>query len=136
MFPKKNGRDYRQVSLHEATNGYSDSSDEDEDEDDFVQSHMRKQQLHLQQQDKGLEMLSQSADRLGTMSLTISSELDQQNRMLDDMEDDLGQTNEDLDLLTRKTRELIQKSGGQKTFCIIVALTLVVIFLIFLILYT
>ena len=154
----RNGGNYNQVSLHD-----SESSD---DEDDIVVRHMRKQevrffsfsyvvlklwfipaqrlrhfllfvtQLHLKRQDEGLEMLSQSAERLGKMSMTISEELGQQNQMLDEMDSDLGQASENLDMVTRKTRELIQKSGGQRTFVLIVGLILVVIILVFLILYT
>lgn len=81
-------------------------------------------------------MLSQSADRLGRISLTISEELGQQNQMLDEMEEDLDLASENLDFVTKKTKELIEKSGGQKTFCLIIGLILVVIILIFLILYT
>ena len=81
-------------------------------------------------------MLSQSADRLGGMALTISEELGQQNQMLDDMQEDLDLASDNLDIVTKKTKELIEKSGGQKTFCLIIGLILVVIILIFLILYT
>jgi len=59
---------------------YSDSSDESDDDDDFVRNHLRKQQQQLEQQDRGLEMLSQSAERLGQLSLNIHEELGQQNR--------------------------------------------------------
>jgi t-SNARE complex subunit (syntaxin) len=93
-------------------------------------------QLHLQKQDEGLEMLSQSAERLGKMSMTISDELGQQNKMLDEMDADLEMAGENLNMVTRKTRELIQKSGGGRTFVLIIGLILVVIILVFLILYT
>jgi hypothetical protein len=58
---------------------YSDSSESDDD-DDFVRNHLRKQQQQLEQQDKGLEMLSQSAERLGQLSMNIHEELGQQNK--------------------------------------------------------
>lgn len=81
-------------------------------------------------------MLSQSAERLGKMSMTISDELGQQNKMLDEMDADLEMAGENLNMVTRKTRELIQKSGGGRTFVLIIGLILVVIILVFLILYT
>jgi len=56
--------------------------------------------------------------------------------MLDDMENDLDRATLNLNFVTSKTKELIKKSGGKRNFCIIVVLTLVVIFLIMLILYT
>lgn len=126
----RNGRgpNYNQVSLND-----SDSSD---DEDDIVRRHMRSQQEHLKKQDEGLEMLSQSAERLGKMSLTISEELGQQNKILDEMDDDLEAASDNLNMVTRKTKELIEKSGGGRTFVLIVGLILVVVILVFLILYT
>lgn len=58
------------------------------------------------------------------------------SRMLDDMEDSLDKATSNLNFVTLKTKELIKKSGGKKNFLIIVSLTLVVIFLFMLILYT
>ena len=56
--------------------------------------------------------------------------------MLDEMEDDLDKATNDLHYVTNKTRELIKKSGGKKNFLIIVALSLVVLILLFLVIYT
>jgi uncharacterized protein YoxC len=49
--------------------------------------------------------------RLGVMSLTISDELKEQNRMLESMENDVDASQTQLDLLTKKTKELITKAG-------------------------
>lgn len=57
-------------------------------------------------------------------------------RMLNEMEEDLDTATTNLSLVTAKTKELIQRSGGKRNFIIIVALTLIVIVLLFLILYT
>jgi hypothetical protein len=56
-------------------------------------------------------------------------------RMLDDMESDLDKASTRLDIVTAKTRELIKRSGGVKYFLIIVVLTLVMLFLFFLVIY-
>uniref|UniRef100_A0A7S4IM31 t-SNARE coiled-coil homology domain-containing protein n=1 Tax=Odontella aurita TaxID=265563 RepID=A0A7S4IM31_9STRA len=121
---------YRQVPHH-------DYSDSDSDEaDDFISQQVRNQRLQMKRQDEGLEMLGQSADRLGQLSMNIHEELGQQNKLLDEMEDDLDQATTRLDFVTQKTRELVQRSGGKKNFLIIVGLTIVVIILIFLIIYT
>lgn len=92
-------------------------------------------QQQIQRQDEGLEMLSQSAQRLGKMSLTIHEELDYHNRMLDDMENDLDKATDNLDLVTRKTKELVNRAGGRKNFCLILALSGVAIVLFWLVLY-
>lgn len=74
-------------------------------------------------------MLSQSAQRLGKMSLNIHEELDYHNRMLDDMDNDLETANSRLDLVTRKTREMVDKAGGKQNFCLIVVLSGIVVLL-------
>jgi hypothetical protein len=56
--------------------------------------------------------------------------------MLDDMEEDLETATTNLGLVTLKTKELIQKSGGKRNFILMVVLTLIVILLLFLIIYT
>ena len=90
----------------------------------------------MQQQDQGLEMLSQSAERLGQLSMNIHDELNQQNKMLDEMDNDLEDAGENLDMITRKTKELIEKSGGKGNCMLIVCLSVVAVVLFLLILYT
>ena len=51
------------------------------------------------------------------------------------MEDDLETATDNLSLVTIKTKELIQKSGGKRNFILIVLLSVVVIVLLFLIVY-
>ena len=90
----------------------------------------------MQQQDQGLEMLSQSAERLGQLSMNIHDELNQQNKMLDEMDNDLEDAGENLDMITRKTKELIEKSGGKVNCMLIACLTVIAVVLFLLILYT
>lgn len=110
-------------------------SDSDQ-EDDFIQRQIRHQQIQIKKQDEGLEMLSKSADRLGQLSFGIHEELNQQNKMLDEMENDLEQATSNLDYVTKKTKDLIKHSGGKRNFCLIVVLSLFVVLLLFLIIYT
>jgi len=81
-------------------------------------------------------MLSQSAERLGQMSMNIHDELNQQNMMLDDMDQDLEEAGENLDLVTRKTKELIEKSGGKGNCMLILCLSITAVVLLLLIIYT
>jgi SNARE domain len=111
--------------------GANSSSDVESDGSNF---RLRQQQL-LQQQDMGLDMLGQQAQRLGQMSLQISEELDSQNKILSEMDQDLDEANQNLDLVTRKTKEFIEASGGTRNFLVILALICVVIILILMILY-
>lgn len=111
---------------------YEDSQESDDD----IMSAVRSQQEMLTHQDESLDVLGQSAARLGMISLEISDELQAQNKMLDEMGEDLDQADINLEIVTRKTKELIKKSGGCKYFSIIVVLSLVVAILFFLIVYT
>lgn len=121
---------YRQLA-------HTDFSDSDSDEaDDFISQQVRNQRQQFKKQDEGLEMLSQSADRLGQLSMGIHEELGQQNKLLDEMEDDLDKATTRLDYVTQKTRELVQRSGGKKNFLLIVGLVIVVFILLILIIYT
>ena len=102
----------------------------------FAGGSLQRQQELMVRQDQGLEMLAQSAERLGQMSMTISDELGQQNKMLDEMDTDLDTAGENLDYVTRKTKEFIDKAGGTKNCLIIAALAGIVVVLFFLIWYT
>jgi len=124
-----NRHDYSRV-------GYDSDNDHDHDqEDDFISQQIRQQQLQMKQQDEGLDMLTESANRLGTLSLGIHEELNQQNNMLDDMENELDKATTNLGILTKKTKELIKKSGGKKNFLIILSMSVVVVILLLLIFY-
>jgi hypothetical protein len=134
MFNKDGSKgNYGHLSLDEYSD---DDSDGGNGGDDFATSSIQRQQQQMKQQDEGLEMLGQSADRLGQMSMNISEELGFQNKMLDEMDQDLDEANENLDFVTRKTKEMIEKSGGTKNCLVIAALAGVVVLLFFLILYS
>jgi syntaxin 6 len=90
----------------------------------------------MRKQDEGLDVLSLSVERLGQLSMGISEELGQHNKMLDAMETDLDTAGEELDLVTKKTKEFIQKAGGTKNCVVIMSLSVVALILFFLILYT
>lgn len=108
------------------------SSDE---ENDFVRQHMNSKQM-IQQQDQSLDMLGSSVLRLGEMSMNIHDELKDQNKMLDEMDGDLDKATSNLEIVTKKTQDLIKKSGGCMNFFVIVGLSVVVLVLFFLIIYT
>lgn len=97
MFGKQGAKgDYSQISLDD----FSDDDSQNDSPARRAPGPSRSQQL-MKQQDEGLEMLSQSADRLGKMSLQINEELGFQNKMLDEMEEDLEEATDNLDLVTK-----------------------------------
>ncbi|KAL7463408.1 hypothetical protein ACHAXS_005666 [Conticribra weissflogii] len=83
MFSKHNH--HKERSNYSAVPHFSDSDDDDSSddgmEDDFISREIRQQQLQIQRQDEGLEMLGQSAERLSKISLGIHEELGHQNKI-------------------------------------------------------
>lgn len=108
----------------------------DDDDDNFAANSAQRQQQLFAEQDAGLEMLGKSAEKLGKMSMAINEELGFQNKMLDEMESDLDDAAEEMDMVTRRTKEFIEMSGGTKNFMVILTLSAICIVLFFLLLYT
>lgn len=128
MVFRKGSGDYSQLNL--------DDFSDDSDGDDHVQRGIRANQQLMRKQDEGLDILATSVERLGQLSMGISEELGQQNKMLDSMETDLDTAGENLDLVTRKTQEFIKRAGGTKNCIVIMSLSVVALILFFLIIYT
>jgi hypothetical protein len=93
-------------------------------------------QLKMREQDANLDALGSSVLRLGDMSLNISKEIELQNRMLDSLEAETDIARDKVDILTKKTKEIIKRSGGVHNFCLIVFLVCVLIILTLLVIYT
>ena len=135
VFGNKKGsskKGYSEVSLDDFSD---DDSTNRGDEEDFVGESLRTQQELMKKQDEGLDILSTQVARLGEMSMGIHEELGQQNQLLESMETDLDETAEELNLVTRKTKEFIKMSGGEKNCIVIISLSLIAIVLFFLIIY-
>jgi len=140
----KKKKNYSQLDLQDFSDDESDDGsrhqsnfrDEYDETGNEASDYIQNQQVLMQMQDAGLDALSESVVRLGEMSNNISEELGQQNKMLDSMETDLDNAGDQLDIVTRSTKQLIAKSGGMSTFCLIAALSIVVLILLFLIIYS
>jgi len=135
-------KNYSQVGLDSFSDDYSDDDSNDGNQSNFrdedeneTGEYIRNQKVLMQMQDAGLDALSESVMRLGDMSNNISEELGQQNKMLDAMETDLDDAGDELDIVTRSTKQLIAKSGGMSTFCLIAGLSIVVLVLLFFVIY-
>ena len=108
---------------------YSDG----DDDDDFIQAELRDQQQLRSQQDQHLDVMSEGLTRLKDVSHAIADELDEHNRLLDDLDGDIADTDSRIAFVTGQTNALIKQSGGMKWFCLIFALTVMAIVLFFLI---
>lgn len=90
----------------------------------------------LRDQDSSLESLGRTVSRLGELSLTISNEIDSQNRILTSLEMDVENNIESTSSITKKAKDLVEKSGGTRMICIIVVLFVVLVILVFLVIYS
>ncbi|XP_054153955.1 syntaxin-8-like isoform X2 [Oppia nitens] len=85
------------------------------------QQYQQQRQLLMREQDKGLESLSEIIERQKHLAQGISSEIDIQNEIIDDIGDAMDQTNDRLLRNTRNIRKVGLKSG---TCCYWVIITL------------
>uniref|UniRef100_M4BQI2 t-SNARE coiled-coil homology domain-containing protein n=1 Tax=Hyaloperonospora arabidopsidis (strain Emoy2) TaxID=559515 RepID=M4BQI2_HYAAE len=108
----------------------------DHDDDDDVADHRRTQEVERQKQDENLDELHSAVRRLGDMSLNISTELDTQNKMLDDLSDDTDRAKQMLAIVSKQTQELIKQSGGVKTCVVIIVLVLILLLLTYMVIMT
>jgi hypothetical protein len=117
--------------------GYSDYSSVPTGEfDDDEKAMKRTFDNKLKQQNANLDTLESSILRLGDLGMSVSKEVDLQNRMLTSLETDMDIASEKADTLILKTKELVKKSGGPKSFCLIVTLIIILLILTFLVVYT
>ena len=121
--------------------GYAPYADDDGDlesqnADDYIRDTHQRVLQEQAKQDASLDTLHGAVKRLGDYSLAISDELDEQNAMLDALDEDVEHAQLTMDAVTKKTKELIRKSGGVGYFSVIVCLLIVVMVLLYLIFFT
>lgn len=101
----------------------------------FIIDAQARQSLLMQQQDDTLEELDVAVGRVGDMAGHIHQEIDQQNKMLGEMSDDLDRVEEELGLVMGKLGRFLQtKDKWQLRTILLLALITIVLFL--LVLYT
>ena len=79
---------------------------------------------------------SNEREEIQNRALGISEEIDAQNKLLENLDTDLEKANENVDRITQMTKALVKKSGGSRGFCIIIVLSVILVFLIFLCIYS
>eukprot|EP00437_Effrenium_voratum_P019475 CAMPEP_0181445858 /NCGR_PEP_ID=MMETSP1110-20121109/25804_1 /TAXON_ID=174948 /ORGANISM="Symbiodinium sp., Strain CCMP421" /LENGTH=237 /DNA_ID=CAMNT_0023569915 /DNA_START=55 /DNA_END=765 /DNA_ORIENTATION=+ len=83
----------------------------------------RQQQTQLRaEQDQDLEMLSMSAQRLGNTAQIINVELKEQQKMLEELDEDIDREAEKLNFVMKRMGKLL-KTSDSKQLCLIIGLT-------------
>ena len=115
--------------------GLADTKSEDNEETNFITNSHADSQLMMEKQDETLDELDDAVVRVGHMAENIHEELGQQNKMLTDLEEDLDNAEEHLGLVMGKLAKLM-KTTNKLQLGTIAALSVIVLVLLFLVLYT
>eukprot|EP00002_Diphylleia_rotans_P002814 TRINITY_DN11813_c1_g3_i1.p1 TRINITY_DN11813_c1_g3~~TRINITY_DN11813_c1_g3_i1.p1 ORF type:complete len:140 (-),score=41.93 TRINITY_DN11813_c1_g3_i1:906-1325(-) len=99
----------------------------DEDHDRFVDDHVEKQQQIMRDQDLALDELGRVVGRLSDMSLAFNVELREQNDLIDELQNDVDQTEGRLAEGLVKVNKFLKDSDKGSLCTILVLLAIVII---------
>ena len=124
-------------SMNPYASPYSQVSTNDDDNgDDFIMRQVKQQKAMMNQQDRDLDVLGDAVGRIGLIAQELGGEITAQNKMIDELDEDMDQAQGNIDLVTAKTKDLIKKSGGCQWFALIVCLVVILVALAFLVIYS
>merc|ERR1712217_999576 len=98
------------------------------DNDSFLRNQEQQQMQIIQQQDTALEELSKSAHRLGDTARTINVELQEQQKMLAELDEDIDKETEKLNFVMKRMGRLL-KTSDHKQLCLIIGLSILAVVL-------
>mmetsp|Transcript_30886 Transcript_30886/g.43848 ORF Transcript_30886/g.43848 Transcript_30886/m.43848 type:complete len:122 (-) Transcript_30886:92-457(-) len=116
------------------SNSKNSSSAETEVEN-FIADSQAQNSLLIEEQDETLDELGDAVLRVGEMASGISEEIGRQNKMLDDMDEDLADAEEKLGLVMGKLAKFL-KTKNKWQLCTILTLCGIVVILFFLVIYS
>ena len=106
------------------------------DDDDFFVDQMQRQRSELAMQDEHLDELHASVKRLGDITLHITGEIEDQNRLIDDLDKEVEDAASGMSLATQRTKKFIEDHGGNTWCCMVMCLFALLCVLTFLVLFT
>lgn len=101
----------------------------------FIHDQQAQAKMLIDQQDEELVELGEAVDRVNDMAVNIHEELQTQNRMLKDFETDLDEAAEKMNFVMGKLAKLLKTKDTCQIWTVII-LTLILILLIFLVVYS
>ncbi|RHN57790.1 hypothetical protein MtrunA17_Chr5g0444231 [Medicago truncatula] len=106
------------------------------DNDDFIESESDRQMLLIKQQDEELDELSLSVQRIGGVGLTIHEELLGQEKILDELGNEMDSTSNRLDFVQKRVAMVMKKASAKGQMMMICGLLALFIFLFILVFFT
>ncbi|EYU30372.1 hypothetical protein ABFS83_12G048300 [Erythranthe nasuta] len=107
-----------------------------QENDDYISSESDRQLLLIRQQDEELDELSASVERIGGVGLTIHEELRAQEKIMDDLGNEMDSTSNRLDFVQKKVAMVMKKAGAKGQFMMILFLLALFIILFVLVFFT
>jgi syntaxin 6 len=101
-------------------------------DEEFVQYNQVRAQALLKQQDETLDELDQAVVRVGRMAETIQDEIGQQNKLLQEVDEDMDDAQQKLGFVMGKLSKML-KTKSKWQLCTVVILSLIVVVLLFII---
>ncbi|XP_058742947.1 syntaxin-61-like [Vicia villosa] len=106
------------------------------DNDDFIESESDRQMLLIKRQDEELDELSLSVQRIGGVGLTIHEELLGQEKILDELGNEMDSTSHRLDFVQKRVAMVMKKASVKGQMMMLCALLALFIFLFILVFFT
>jgi SYP6 family syntaxin len=97
---------------------------------DFIGGEKFQQMLITRQQDRQLGDIEAAVGRIGRMGRAIGEEMEDQERLLGDLNEDVDVTNTRLRVTQKRMQDVIRSSSVKQQLCLIVFLVVVLIILI------
>jgi syntaxin 6 len=110
------------------------TTDEERQNTDFILNNQAQTSLLMQEQDETLDELGEAVVRVGEMAGTISEEIGHQNKMLDELDQDMTNAEEELGLVMGKLAKFLHTRDPWQLKTIL-CLSLTVVVLLFLVIY-
>ncbi|KAL2582662.1 hypothetical protein AAZV13_14G021800 [Glycine max] len=107
-----------------------------QDNDDFIESESDRQMLLIKRQDEELDELSLSVQRIGGVGLTIHEELLAQEKIIDELGNEMDSTSNRLDFVQKKVAMVMKKASAKGQIMMILGLLALFIFLFILVFFT
>lgn len=99
----------------------------DEDSNRYVEQKAQQAQLLEQKQDVVLDDMSAALARLGDVAMTIGTELESQDALLQDINDEMDEADDKMTMVMKKITKLLGTSDWGKLCCILVLFCLCIL---------
>jgi len=107
----------------------------EDDNNTYIQNSQVQLQATMNDQDEEIEAIGKVAGNLKEIGVTINSELNKQNMLLEEMDTEVDKTQNRLSSTLRRLNKLIDSASDRVQWCMVIVLTLMLIGLVVIVFY-